>query len=242
MAQNFQELVSGSTTFGNLYGILNDNLEALRTWWAGTSFPSNPTAPQVCIRTDYSPWRVFLYDGNDWQDITDFMPDFVDLETEVHNARGSASKLRDFLLVAHNEDGTLKSDAPAGSWWMNDADFVEQIASDQFTTSTDKTHIYVPDRPVQATQSSIVYGYVASSSYDSGTDKTTVTVRDMTLESDLSDVAYGQEPENMPYGAGTDPDRIPQNKDASGLQWPDAETSASYKLVLENGIPFTQEV
>lgn len=242
MAQNWPALVSGETTFGNLYSVLNDRYETLRTWWAGTSFPSNPTAPQVCIRTDYSPYRIFLYDGTSWEDITDFMPDFVNLETEVHNARGSVSKLRDFLLVAHNEDGTLKSDAPAGSWWMNDADFVEQIASDQFTTNTDKTHIYVPDRPVQATQSSIVYGYVANSNYDSGTDKTTVTVRDMILATDLSGVAYGQEPENMPYGAGTDPDRIPQNKDASGLQWPDAKDAVSYKIVFDGGHFFLEEV
>ena len=198
MSQNFSALVSGTTTFGDLYGIINDNQDALRSAFAGTSFPPNPTDPQFCFRTDQD--RLYLYRVDSWEDITDFMPDFVALEAEMENARGLAATLKAFLDVAHNSDGSLKSDAPAGTWWTEETDLDGYASSSTFTITGDKTHIYTARRAIKLTQLGVdTYGYVVESS-ESGGD-TTVTV-DITVTSDLTDVSYGQEVLNTPYVTG----------------------------------------
>lgn len=221
MSQDFQELVSGETTFGELYGIINGSQAALRTWFIGTEFPPNPLPGQPCIRSNYTPWRIFIYTEGGWVDITDFMPAFVALGEEVGLARGTAQTLRAFLLMAHNADGSLKSDAPAGTWWTDDDSFVERISNNSFTTGGDKTHIYAERRAIQVTQSGVDFGYIIESSYSVGEDITTVTVAAVELTAEMTAVAYGQETENTPRLDYADVSEALAGESPSALMTPD---------------------
>lgn len=194
MSQDFNDLESGVTTFGELYAIINANQDALRSIWSGSTFPTNPTDPQFCFRTDQD--RLYVYRVDTWEDITEFMPEFVALATEVANARGLAASLKAFLDVAHNTDGSLKGDAPAGAWWTEETDLIGRIDAVSFNLTGDKTHIYTARRAIKLTQDGVTtYGYVVSSSESAG--ETTVVV-DITVTADLESVEYGQEVSNAP--------------------------------------------
>jgi hypothetical protein len=200
MAQTFNELETGVTTFGELYGILNNNMEALQSCFSGTTFPANPTTPQLCIRTDESPWRIYLHTGgNVWEDITDYMPDFQDIVDEVELARGEAASLNTRLTVSINPDGTLKGSAPVGDWWATEADTVAYASSNSFTVNGDKTAIYLEKRAVYLTQTSNAYTHVSDATYDGGSGQTIVTTVDAVVDSGLSAVEYGQPPNNATY-------------------------------------------
>ena len=174
MSQDFQALVSGSTTFGNLYGILNNSLAALRTMFSGASAPSSPSTYQLWLDTSGATPRLKVYDGAAWQDLTDYCNDFVTAETELQAARGSASNLDARLSVAINDDGTLKGSAPSSGWWTTETDTVAYASSSTFTVQGDKTAIYLEDRAVSLTQTSNTTGRVsAAPSYSAGTGLTT---------------------------------------------------------------------
>ncbi len=197
MSQDFQALVSGTTTFGQLYAVLNGCLEALKTFFSGTSFPASPTQYQPCLRTDLS--RFYIYDGSSWVDLTTYLPAYLAYASEITAARGSAASLDARLDVAINDDGTLKASTPAGSWWMTEADTVARVDSTTFTVTGDKTAIYKKNRAVFLDQTTDAYGYVsADSTYSSGTGLTTVIVRGCAVDTGLSAVQYGQAPNNSP--------------------------------------------
>jgi hypothetical protein len=200
MSQNFNALETGVTTFGQLYGIINANMEAIRTFFSGTSFPANPVQWQPCLRTDTS--RFYIYDGSTWQDFTAYLPAYLAITSEISTARGAAASLDARLDVALNEDGTLKAAMPAGSWWMTEADTIARVDSSTFTVVGDKTAIYKANRAVYLDQTTDAYGYVSSdSTYSAGSDLTTVTVRGCTVDTGLTGVQYGQAPNNTPMSA-----------------------------------------
>lgn len=189
----YANLVSGSTTFGQLYSIINANFAAVMTFFAGTSFPSSPVSWQPCVRTDLK--RFYYYDGTSttWEDITDLFPDFQAVLAEVVAARGAAASLAARLDVALNPDGTLIAGAPAGGWWSTEAGAVARISGTQFSVAGDKTAIYKKDRAILLDQTVDAYGHVAiDSTYSSGTGLTTVTVTGATVDSGLTAVQYGQ--------------------------------------------------
>jgi hypothetical protein len=197
MSQNFNNLVSGVTTFANLYAIINNNFAAVITQFSGTSFPSNPSAYQICVRTDLT--RMYYYTGTTWADITDLFPAFQTLLAEVVAARGSAASVNARLSVAMNDDGTLKGGAPAGSWWSTEADAVARVSGTQFTVTGDKTAIYKANRALYVTQTSSAYGFVSvDSTYSGGTGLTTVTVTGVTIDTGITSVQYGQPVTNAP--------------------------------------------
>jgi len=83
MAQNYDPKLpaSGQTTFGELYQILRDKFEALRSSFSGTSFPLNPVAGQVCYRTDIKKWYIYSNDvtlgDNGWVEIVIDTPESI---------------------------------------------------------------------------------------------------------------------------------------------------------------------
>lgn len=67
MSQTFANLVSGSTQFGDLYGILNNNYAAVASNFSGVTFPANPSVGWPCLRTDINSaagGTLYIYTGN----------------------------------------------------------------------------------------------------------------------------------------------------------------------------------
>lgn len=197
MSQNFQTPVSGQTRIGELYGVLTGALEALRSAFIGATQPASPVEGQGWIDSTSTPYRFKIYQSGQWVDFTDVLPAFQSVRRELESARGDAASLEARLDVAINPDGTLKSNAPAGSWWTAEPDAVVYASENSFLAAGDKTGIYKPKRAVRLEQNADACGYVVSSVYSGGTGKTTVTV-DCTVDVGLAGVEFGQGTENAP--------------------------------------------
>jgi hypothetical protein len=196
MSQNFSPLQSGVTVFGDLYGIINNNIDAIRSQWSGTSAPGSPAIGQPFYNITNN--TITIWNGSTWQDLAEASITVLTLMNEIVTARGVTDSLNDRLSVSINDDGTLKGDAPAGTWWMTEPDAVSYSDSSTFTVSGNKTTLYVPDRAVHLYQTSDAFGYIASSTYDGGSDVTTVTLTQPVIDSGLIGVEYGQPPLNAP--------------------------------------------
>ena len=198
--QNFQELVSGVTAFGQLYGILNNDLNSLRSQFSGIQFPPNPTVGQLCYRTDMTPPRMFQFDGAAWVDSTASSAVVSALSAEVTTARGTTSNLNARLSVALNPDGTLKGNAPASDWWSEEPDALARVSDTAFSVAGDKRAIYTARRALLITFSGDVTlnTWVESSAYDSGTDKTQVAISEGTIDTTPIAVEFGQPVGNEP--------------------------------------------
>jgi len=195
MSQVFTDILT-TTTMGTFPGLLNANMDAIRSQWSGTSAPGNPVIGQPFYNTTND--AITVWDGTSWNDIASTSPSLLALTAEIVAARGSAATLNARLSVALNDDGTLKGDAPVGDWWMTEADAVSFVDAASFTVEGDKTAIYLADRAVWLDQTTNAYGYVVSSSYNAGSDLTTVVVSDVTVDSGLTAVEYGQPPLSAP--------------------------------------------
>lgn len=199
MSQNFNDLVSGVTTFGNLYGIINANFAAVMTFFSGTSFPASPVPWQPCVRTDLLRFYYYSPTTSAWEDITDLFPDFTSLLAEVTAARGTAASLAARLGVALNADGTLIAGAPAGGWWSTEAGTVARVSASSFTVTGDKSAIYKKGRALFLDQTTDAFCHVSDdSTYSSGTGLTTVNEIGATVDAGLAAVQYGQPVENNP--------------------------------------------
>jgi hypothetical protein len=196
MSQNFSPLQSGVTVFGDLYGIINNNIDAIRSQWSGTSAPGSPAIGQPFYNITNN--TVTIWNGSTWQDLAEASITVLTLMNEIVTARGVTDSLNDRLSVSINDDGTLKGDAPVGTWWMTEPDAVSYSDSSTFTVSGNKTALYVPDRAVHLYQTSDAFGYIASSTYDGSSDVTTVTLTQPVIDSGLIGVEYGQPPLNAP--------------------------------------------
>ncbi len=197
MSQTFSALQSGVTTFNQLYGIINNNIDAIRSQWSGTSTPGSPVVGQPFYNTTTG--KITIWNGTSWIDPADTSTTVLANTAEILAARGTTSSLNARLSVSLNDDGTLKGAAPVGDWWMTEADDVAFVDASTFTVSGDKTAIYVKNRALYLTQTSNDYDYVVSSSYNDGTDLTTVVTLNSNVDSGLSAVEYGQPVTNTPY-------------------------------------------
>ena len=218
MSQNYDPTLpaSGVTTFGQLYQILRDKFEALRSQFSGTDFPVDPTIGQPFFKVDVNnnPIKLYIYTGissygvNGWAEIA---CEFTGLGKEVIEARGQKASLGLRLDVSLNEDGTLKSNVAAyQSEWISAALTYTYIAPDHFSVPGDHTDTFTKYRRVKInhTTSSVAYSYITSSSYDSVNDTTTVILADSVIQTDLSSVDYSiihsnrnidSLPRNIPY-------------------------------------------
>jgi len=116
---------------------------------------------------------------------------FLDIETEVTNARGSTEALDTRLDVALNEDGTLKAGATQNTTEWSSAAFagLTRSSDTQFTVNGDQTTIFLVGRKVRSLSgSTYAYHEVVSSAYAT---VTTVTVSGTALPSPLNDVDFG---------------------------------------------------
>jgi len=194
MAQTYELLQSGVTTFGELYGKINNLVEALRSSFSGESFPNNPVAGQLCWRTDRKKWYIYVNDTsigeNGWVEIAIAS---AGLGAEIINARGSKSSLDERLDVSLNEDGTLKANVAAyQSEWIKPSLTFTYVDSTSFKVEGNQTDIYAPYRRLKINHSTSATGYthVVSATYDDTNDETTVTVADAVIQSDLVSVEH----------------------------------------------------
>ena len=63
MAQNYSELRKDNVRDA-IYEDVANNLEVLRTSWAGNAFPENPKVGQACYRIDED--NLYFWDGTTW--------------------------------------------------------------------------------------------------------------------------------------------------------------------------------
>lgn len=200
--QDFQKLVSGATLFGQLYGILNNSMDALRSQFAGTSFPENPTAGQPCYRTDVAPPRLYLYSGTAWIEAATASAAFAALLAEMTSARGDAASLAARLNVALNADGTLRGDAPASDWWTAepDAATLARVSDTDFSVAGDKRALYAARRALLLAFDGAdpVATWAASTAYDAEANRTQVTISRGTVAADPVGVEFGQPAGNEP--------------------------------------------
>ena len=198
MAQDYQLLQSGVTTFGQLYGKINNLAEALRSAFSGNSFPLNPVAGQLCFRTDRTDSRnipkLYIYTNvvtigeNGWVEIGEA----TQIGMEVIASRGTKPSLDQRLDVALNEDGTLKSTVQAyQSQWILPSLTFTYVDATTFKVNGNQTDIYTETRRLKINlNASIQYSEVVSSSYNSQQNETTVIIADAVLDNTLVNIEH----------------------------------------------------
>lgn len=182
---------SGTTTFGQLYQILRDHFEAVRSSFSGTSFSSNPIEGQRCWRTDRS--MGYVYTGNPSIGESGWIEDVIanmGIGAEVAAARGTKPSVDQRLDVALNEDGTLKASTTLNpSQWYKPSLTFTYVSTTSFMVNGDQTDIYKPTRRLKINlTASTVYSEVLSASY--GSPNTTVQVLDAVINNTLVDVEH----------------------------------------------------
>lgn len=145
---------------------------------------------------------------------------------ELAAARFNASSLASFLSVAFNADGTLKGNAPAGSWWMAETGNLTYIDTSTFEVDDLRSSIYIENRAIKLSQTTPGYAFVESAVESDG--KTTVTVYGGSIDSGLNGVEFGQDPSNAPlvmlgrsneYTAAQSIKPVPLSSDAGNVAW-----------------------
>ncbi|AZO96799.1 hypothetical protein D7D81_16835 [Halocella sp. SP3-1] len=98
-----------------------------------------------------------------------------------------------FLSVAHNPDGSLKSaQAENLTEWVDSALTATYVSATEFSVGGDQTDIFVQNRKIKATlDASVVYSAIDTSNYDDTGDETTVTLVDAVLDDTLQAIEYG---------------------------------------------------
>ena len=189
--QNMQTLVSGSTTFGQLYALLNNNMTTLASQFSGSTFPANPTTGQPCYRTDKNPPVWYIFNGTTWEDGAMASAIVTALLAETQKARGTAATLDARLDVALNADGTLKAPTPAGGWWTQETGAIARVSASSFSVAGDRRQIYTALRAVRLAQNTDADSHVVSCSYAAESDLTIVTIDDSVVDVGITTVFYG---------------------------------------------------
>ena len=189
--QNMQTLVSGSTTFGQLYALLNNNMTTLASQFSGSTFPANPTTGQPCYRTDKNPPVWYIFNGTTWEDGAMASAIVTALLAETQKARGTAATLDARLDVALNADGTLKAPTPAGGWWTQETGAIARVSASIFSVAGDRRQIYTALRAVRLAQNTDADSHVVSCSYAAESDLTIVTIDDSVVDVGITTVFYG---------------------------------------------------
>ena len=187
MAQTFTstEVVTTTNVFAdNQSQRTNEN--TLRSSFSGATQPSDPVVGQVWYDTANS--KQMQYNGTSWVSIDTNGT----TQKDVTNAKGNLTSLTDYLRVAHNDDGTLKtSPTTAIDEFKDNALAITYVSTSSFTVPTDLTSIFTANRKVKVyLDGSTVISYVSSSSYSSGDNKTTVVLGGNVLNSSVTAVKY----------------------------------------------------
>lgn len=186
MSQTFDSTkpISGTTKISQLYQIIRDHNDALRSNFSGATAPSSPVEGQFWEDTDDH--KVYRWSGSAWSEVV--IAD-VGMGLEIVGARGSCATVDTRLDRALNEDGTLKASSTLNpSEWTTIATGYTFAYSNTttFTVSGDQTAVYYPTRRVKALLTGgNVYSEVYSATYASGTGLTTVVIDDAVLAATL---------------------------------------------------------
>jgi len=176
---------SGVTTFGELYQILRNHIDAAITNMVGTSAPGSPSEGTTWY--DSANDRMYVYTGSAWKDI-DYNTTTYD---EVVDARGSAANLDARISVSLNDDGTLSGNTPGGSWWGTGTTPWRYYSTVQWEENGDMRSVYTIGRAVYITgTASPGHSYVTACAY-SGTS-TIITLKDAILDASMDTPQYGQ--------------------------------------------------
>lgn len=194
MAQTFNATKpeSGVTTFGELYQIIRDHNDTLRSSFSGAAFPTNPTTGQLCWRTDRGTnGYLYIFTGNTAIGESGWVSnaEASALGLEVINARGSKPTLDQRLDVVLNEDGTLKDGVSVNySEWVSPPFIFTYLSTNSFSVPDDQTDIYVVGRRLKINLgASVVYSEVIQAEY---TTETTVTIANTVLDASLVSVEH----------------------------------------------------
>jgi len=201
MAQDFH-ILSTSNIIREDVARHNTNYATLRSQFSGTTFPSNPSTGQPCLRTDLgqtvlgggTTGRWYIYSGNPNAGLSGWVnsQDMGEIEAELINARGSKLSLDQRLDIALNEDGTLRDNVAGviNQYQQLTATYV-YVNTTTFKTDGNTTDIFLEDRRLKVNlDSSYFYTKVVSSTYDGGGDETTVVITDASLDNTLLSVFY----------------------------------------------------
>jgi hypothetical protein len=196
MSQTFNALVSGTTLFSQLYGIINNNQAALRTHFSGATQPGSPSTYQDWM--DTTTGFLKIYNGAAFVGLEDYLEDFQTTKTEIESARGTASSLEARLNVSMNPDGTLKDSLAYPYSWLGETDNVAYVSANSFTVSGDERSVYTNGRRLYLDQTSNVFVSVVSATLSATV--TTVTIIGGAVDSglDAGVVYYGQDMDNSP--------------------------------------------
>jgi hypothetical protein len=191
MGQTYDEAkpISGTTTFGELYLIIRNHIDAAITNMVGGSAPATPDEGMTWY--DSTNDRMYVYDGSSWRDI-DYN---TTVNTEVVAARGSTGSLATRLSVSINADGTLSGGTVGASWWSSGTTPWRYYSTVQWEESGDKTGVYTVGRALYiAGTATPGNSFVTASAY-SGTS-TIVTIKDAILDASMSTPQFGQADHN----------------------------------------------
>lgn len=179
----------GVTTFADLYDIILNHFETLRSGFSGTGFPTSPTpvAGQRCFRTDLG--LTYEYNGSAWKEVG---LEGVSFLAEIANSRGTKSTMDQRLDMALNEDGTLKASTSLNpSQWHTPSLTFVYVNTTTFTASGNQTDIYKATRRLKINlTASVAYSEVVSATYNSGPDTTSVVIYDAVLDNTLVSVEH----------------------------------------------------
>lgn len=201
MSQNYSLPQVGVTKIKTeLYTLLNNTLEALRSGFEGPSKPTNPIVGQVWKKTvNGKVTKIYEYTGNT-NHVTDgeigWVENMIGISSVILDliaAKGSKSTLAEFLNVAFNQDGTLKASTTLNpSQWVSlTGQTFAYVDTATFTVTGNQTDIYTATRRLKINLTgSTVYSEVVSSSYDAGQNKTTVIVLNAVINSTLTSVEH----------------------------------------------------
>ena len=137
MAQTFTstDVVSTTQVFGdNQSQRVNEN--TLRSNFSGSTQPTDPVVGQHWVdTTNNKEWR---WNGTTWVDVDTNSSTQID----VGNSKGNLPTLREYLSVAHNDDGTLKTTPTTSIDEFKDNSLViTYVSTSSFTTPNDMTSV-----------------------------------------------------------------------------------------------------
>lgn len=177
-------------------GNLQDNTEALRSNFSGSSAPTDPAIGQKYFNVSNN--VTYVYNGTAW--IPD--GDTTATHSEVVDARGQMNDLGTRLNVSMNPDGTLKDPVTANvDEWKTPPVDVTYVSENSFTVPDDMTPVFTAHRGLKLYDgTNTVFTTVKSSEYSAAYGVTTITTSDSVVSADIKTASYSIIQDSAPIG------------------------------------------
>jgi hypothetical protein len=191
MSQTYDDTkpISGVTKWSELYQILRNHFEVLRSSFSGTSFPIDPVPVEGQPFFNTTTFYWYIYSNGNWREV---LKEDTGIGLEVIASRGTKDSVDARLDVSINEDGTLRAGTSLNpSQWI-DPELTEAYKNPTtFTVVGNHTDIYLKDRRLKfSLPAGNNFSEVVISSYSSGTGLTTVVIKDAILNATLTKVEH----------------------------------------------------